>query len=210
MVFPADTLHLIAMDSSKHPRCSYAAHLLGRIVMKACGWRVIGQIPPSSKLIVIAAPHTSNWDFIFLLGAAYHLRLSVNWLGKNVLFRYGAGPLMRFLGGVPVDRARSNNMVTQLVEDIGKRDGIALVIPPAGTRARTDNWKSGFYWIAYGAKIPLVCGYLDYARKEACLGLSFVPTGDVTADMDRIREFYHGISGKHPENTSTIRLREEH
>jgi len=197
------------MNTTEHPRCSYAAYLLGRLVMKVMGWKVEGGPPRSNKMVIIAAPHTSNWDLILLLGAAFSLRLSINWLGKDALFRYGAGTIMRFTGGVPIDRSKHNNMVAHLVEEIARRDGFALVVPPAGTRSYTPTWKSGFYWIAKGAQIPLVCGFLDYERKVAGLGDSFVPSDDLTADMDRIRKFYAPIVAKYPENKSTIRLREE-
>lgn len=191
------------------PRCSTLAHWFGRAVIWLFGWRVSGSVPNSSKMIIIAAPHTSNWDLIFLLGAAYTLHLSINWLGKDGLFKSVAGPIMRFTGGIPVDRSRSNNLVTNLVEDIKARPSCAIVVPPAGTRHYTEYWKSGFYWMAMGARIPLVCGFLDYEKKEAGLGLSFMPTGDITADMNRIRAFYADIAAKYPEHKSRIRMREE-
>lgn len=195
-----------------HPakRCNLFAHYLGKIVMRFCGWNVEGGVPNTNKMIVIGAPHTSNWDFIFLLGAAYCFRLSVHWLGKQTLFGKPAlGPLLLYLGGVPVDRSQSTNLVQKLVDRITESDGMTLVIPPSGTRKKTDYWRSGFYQIAYGANIPIVCGSLDYARKIACLGLSFVPTGNVREDMDRIRSFYAPIKAKYPENVSRIFLKEE-
>jgi 1-acyl-sn-glycerol-3-phosphate acyltransferase len=191
------------------PECSRGAHLLGRLVMKLAGWRVVGEVPPVSKMIIVAAPHTSNWDLIYLLGAAFTLHLRVNWLGKDSLFRTPLGPLLRFVGGIPVDRSRANNMVGAIVQEIRQGSGCAIVIPPAGTRSRTEYWKSGFYWIAVGAEIPLVCGFLDYAKKEAGLGLSFVPSGEVTADMDRLRAFYRDITARFPDQKSRILLRQE-
>lgn len=177
--------------------------------MKLAGWRVVGEVPPVSKMIIVAAPHTSNWDLIYLLGAAFTLHLRVNWLGKDSLFRTPLGPLLRFVGGIPVDRSRANNMVGAIVQEIRQGSGCAIVIPPAGTRSRTEYWKSGFYWIAVGAEIPLVCGFLDYAKKEAGLGLSFVPSGEVTADMDRLRAFYRDITARFPDQKSRILLRQE-
>lgn len=191
------------------PRCSRAAHWFGRLVMWLAGWRVEGEVPPANKMIVIAAPHTSNWDLIFLLGAAFTLNLSINWLGKDSLFRGPLGLILRFTGGIPIDRSRSNNMVSNLAQDIRDGDGCAIVVPPSGTRGYTEYWKSGFYWIAKEADIPLVCGYLDYARKVAGLGLSFVPSDSVKADMDRLRAFYEPIAAKFPAKKSTIRLRDE-
>ncbi len=159
-------------------------------------------------MVVIAAPHTSNWDFIFLLAAAYSFGISINWLGKDGLFKTPLGPLLKYLGGVPVDRSKPNNMVQTLSAEIEHGVGINLVVPPSGTRGYTDYWKSGFYRIAQAAQIPMVCGYLDYEKKEAGLGPAFLPT-EVGADMDRLREFYKDIVGKYPDQKSRIRLREE-
>ena len=202
---------MINRNITDHParKCNLFAYTLGRVVMKVCGWKMEGQVPDSKKMIIIASPHTSNWDFIFLLGAAYCFRLSVNWLGKKSLFPPVWGAWMKYLGGVPIDRSKSSNMVQLLADDITAAPNFTLVIPASGTRRKTEYWKSGFYQIALAAKIPVVCGYLDYENKVACLGYSFVPTGDVTADMDKIREFYKPIKGRNPENTSRIRLREE-
>jgi len=199
----------MARSAHKAPRCNIAAHWLGRLVIAASGWRIEGGVPDVSKFIMIGAPHTSNWDLILLLAAAYSFRLSVNWLGKDTLFRTVLGPILRFVGGIPVDRSKHNDMVASLVADIGRRDSCAIVIPPEGTRSRTEYWKSGFYWIAKGAGIPIVFGYLDYKRKVAGLGPSFMLTGDVAADMDRIRAFYQDIPARYPEKKAPIRLRDE-
>ena len=196
------------MKIDQPPSCNFLAHLLGKIVLFLFGWKKAGKVPNSKNIIIIAAPHTTNWDFIFLLATAYSFRISVNWLGKDSLFRLPLGPLLKFLGGVPVDRSKRNNLVSSLVAQIEKGSGISLVIPPSGTRQKTEYWKSGFYRIAEAAKITLVCGYLDYKKKEGGLGLAFHPS-NLSKDMDRIREFYEPISGKYQENKSRIRLKEE-
>lgn len=160
-------------------------------------------------MVIIAAPHTSNWDFVFLAAAAYTFGISFNWLGKNTLFTTPVlGKLLLWLGGVSVDRSRSTNMVESLAGDIESGDGTNLVVPPSGTRAYTEYWKSGFYHIARTAGIPLVCGYLDYRKKEAGLGLTFVPC-NLKEDMEKIRAFYDPIVAKFPERKSRIRLKEE-
>jgi len=196
------------MNPTELRRCNPLAQLLGRLVLSVFGWQKTGQVPSTRNVVIIAAPHTSNWDFIFLLAAAYSFGISVNWLGKDSLFRSPLGPILRFLGGVPVDRSKRNNLVQSLSAQIELGSGISLVIPPSGTRRKTEYWKSGFYQIARAAQIPLICGYLDYKKKEAGLGLSFLPT-DLSKDMNRIREFYEPIVGKYPESKSRIRLREE-
>jgi len=196
------------MNLTEPRRCNPLAQLLGGLVLSIFGWQKAGQVPNARNMVIIAAPHTTNWDFIFLLAAAYSFGISVNWLGKDSLFRSPLGPILRFLGGVPVDRSKRNNLVQSLSAQIERGSGIALVIPPSGTRRKTEHWKSGFYRIAEAAQIPLVCGYLDYQKKEAGLGLAFLPS-DLSRDMNRIREFYEPIVGKYPENKSRIRLREE-
>lgn len=189
-------------------RCSAFARLLGNLVLHLSGWHKAGEVPKARNMVIVAAPHTSNWDFIFLLAAAYSFGISVNWLGKDGLFKTPLGPLLKFLGGIPVDRSKPNNMVQTLSAEIEHGLGVTLVVPPSGTRARTDHWKSGFYRIAQAAQIPIVCGYLDYPKKEAGLGPAFLPS-ELSADMDRMREFYQDITGKYPEKKSRIRLREE-
>jgi 1-acyl-sn-glycerol-3-phosphate acyltransferase len=196
------------MNLTEPRRCNALAQLLGRLVLSVFGWRKAGQVPSARNMVIIAAPHTTNWDFIFLLAAAYSFGISVNWLGKDSLFRSPLGPILRFLGGVPVDRSKRNNLVQSLSAQIEHGSGITLVIPPSGTRRKTEHWKSGFYRIAEAAQIPLVCGYLDYQKKEAGLGPAFLPS-DLSRDMNRIREFYEPIVGKYPENKSRIRLRQE-
>ncbi len=176
--------------------------------MRLAGWRTTGEVPRAHSVVIIAAPHTSNWDFIYLVAAAYCFRIRINWLGKNSLFFPVFGAFMRFMGGIPVDRSQANNMVTDLATRIRESDGINLVVPPSGTRARTEYWKSGFYRIAEAADIPMICSYLDYAKKEAGLGPTFKPS-NLGEDMDRIRAFYEPIAAKFPENKSRIRLREE-
>ena len=193
-------------NSPRH--CNLFAHYLGRLVLHISGWTCRGGPPATRDMVIIAAPHTTNWDFIYLLAAAYKFRLSINWLGKNNLFWWPLGPLLRFLGGIPVDRSQPTDMVRRLAEQIRDGEGTVLVIPPAGTRGYTEYWKSGFYRIATAAGIPLVCGYLDYPKKEAGLGLSFMP-GDLKSDMERLRGFYEPIEGKFPERKSRIRLRDE-
>lgn len=196
------------MNPTVPRRCNPVAKLLGGIVLSVFGWQKAGQVPNARNVVIIAAPHTTNWDFIFLLATAYSFGISVNWLGKDSLFLSPLGPILRFLGGVPVDRSKRNNLVQSLSAQIEHGSGIALVIPPSGTRQKTEHWKSGFYRIAEAAQIPLVCGYLDYRKKEAGLGLTFMPS-DLSRDMDKIRAFYEPIVGKYPENQSRIRLREE-
>jgi len=166
-------------------------------------------VPPLAKGVVIAAPHTSNWDLPHMLAASWVFRLRVSWFGKHTLFRPPLGWLLQRLGGLPVDRTAPRGLVGEVAARLETADQLFVAVSPEGTRGRRDRWKSGFYWIAHEAKVPVVCGYLDYGRRRAGLGLTFVPSGDVIADMDRVREFYAGIRGRHPSSESDIRLKEE-
>ena len=200
------------MDNSKthnHHTPGLLPAWAGKLWMWIFGWRVTGEVPDGNKFVFIGAPHTSNWDFPFMLATAAILKVRVSWMGKDSLFKKPFGVVMRWLGGIPIDRSQNLGVVAQMVELFENSNELSVVIPPSATRSKKEYWKSGFYRIADGAQVPVVCTYLDFGHKEAGIGLSFVPTGNVTADMDRIREFYKDIQAKHPEKTSRIRLREE-
>ncbi len=184
-------------------------HYVARLFLKLTGWHVAGGMPAAPRRVVIAAPHTSNWDFVYLLAAAMVLREPIYWLGKKELFTPPFGWFMRGLGGISVDRSTSTNLVDQVAGRIRAQDSMSVVIPPSGTRSSAPHWRSGFYWIARQAQAEIVCGYLDYAKREAGLGYHFAPSGDVQADMSAVREFYAPIQGKFPERNTPVRLKEE-
>ena len=169
-----------------------------------------GGLPPeATHAVVIAAPHTSNWDLPFMLAVAYVLGVKPRWLGKQELFRWPFGWFMRLLGGIPVDRSTSNGLVAAAVERFAEMEHLFLVVPPSGTRRRAAYWKSGFYHVARGAGVPIVCSYLDYADREGGIGLVLQPSGSLRADMDVIREFYATKRGKYPDQATPVRIREE-
>jgi 1-acyl-sn-glycerol-3-phosphate acyltransferase len=182
---------------------------LGRLWLRLFGWKVEGRLPDVPKAVVIAAPHTSNWDMPFMLAVAYVLGLRPAWLGKKELFVGPFGALFRFLGGVPVDRGKRANLVQQVAERFADVERLFLVIPPSGTRSRAPHWRSGFYHIARAADVPIVCSFLDYRRKVGGIGPAIAATGDVRADMDEIRAFYAGVTGRFPDRTTPVRLAEE-
>ncbi len=182
---------------------------LGSAYLRMFGWQLEGQKPPYKKYLILAAPHTSNWDVPVMLSMSYVYGIRVSWIGKHSLFRGVLGPLMRLLGGVPVDRRAAHNAVQQMVDEFARRDELALMITPEGTRGRAEYWKSGFYHIAREARVPIVLGLLDFRRKVGGLFAAIEPTGNLTADMDRIRAFYAGATGKYPADFGPIRLREE-
>ena len=166
--------------------------------LKLTGWKLEGQLPPGQgKCVLIAAPHTSNWDLPYTLMVAFALRLTPYWLGKASIFKWPFGPVMRWLGGIAVDRSKSNNLVeASAAALVAVDDDVQLIVPPEGTRSKTLYWKTGFYWIAVKAQVPIVMAYMDYPRKLSGLGEVFHPTGDVDADMAKIKQFYAQFKGK--------------
>ena len=190
-------------------RCSWIAHMIGRVVGRLMGWRFEGGVPAINKMVFIAAPHTSNWDFIVALAAAWSFRLKLRWLGKHTLFRFPFGWFMRALGGIPVNRSARHGMVEQMVEVFQRLPRLTLMVPAAGTRAKRERWKSGFYHIARAANVPVVCCPADYSRKVGTLSAPFYLTGDVRADMERIRALFDGVLGRHPDLMTPIRMKEE-
>ena len=166
--------------------------------LRATGWKLDGQLPADQpKCVLIAAPHTSNWDLPYTLMVAFALRLNIYWMGKQQLFRGPWGPVMRWLGGIAVDRSQSTNLVSASAAAIRAADGaMCLVVPPEGTRGKTRQWKTGFYWIAHEAGVPIVMAYMDYPRKLSGLGPVFQPTGNVDADMAAIKAWYAPFKGK--------------
>ena len=182
---------------------------LGRLWFRLIGWTVVGDHPDARKFVMIAAPHTTNWDLVNMLGASWVLGLKVSWLGKDTIFKKPFAGLMKSMGGIPIDRSQPNGVVGQMAERFSQVEEMALAVPPAGTRKQRAYWKSGFYWIALTAKVPVVCGFLDYKRKEAGVGPTIPLTGDPKTDMDRIREFYDPKQGKFPDKNDVIRIKEE-
>jgi 1-acyl-sn-glycerol-3-phosphate acyltransferase len=160
-------------------------------------------------LVLIAAPHTSNWDLAYLLALAAAFDLRVSWMGKHALFRPPLGWLMRLAGGIPIVRHRRGGMVEQAASRLSCADKLVLVVPAEGTRKRVTHWKSGFYHIARTAKVPIVLGYLDYRRRRGGFGPSIEATGDIRADMDKIRAFYADKVGRYPDQFGEVRLAEE-
>ena len=168
------------------------------LVLRLAGWTLVGQMPTNTpKSVVIAAPHTSNWDLPYTLMVAFALDLNIHWMGKIQIFRFPFQGLMQWLGGIAVDRSQSTNMVSASAHTLRDADGeLHLVVPPEGTRAQSRHWKTGFYYIALEAQVPIVLGFLDFGSKTSGLGPTLLPTGDLEADMKRIKAFYAPFKGK--------------
>lgn len=182
---------------------------VARVFWAFSRWTLEAPRIPSRPTVLIGAPHTSNWDFVFMLAIAWRLEIDVHWLGKSSLFRGWRGPIMRRLGGIPVDRSDPARIVGEVVDQVHSGRVFGLVITPDGTRGGNAHWKSGFYRIARETGMPVTLGFVDRTTMTTGLGPTLDLTGDVAADMDRIRAFYADKSGARPERRTEPRLREE-
>ncbi len=171
------------------------------VALKITGWRAQGPLPPIPKFVLVGAPHTSNWDLPYTLFIIFVLRGKIYWLGKESLFRPPFKGFFKWLGGIPIDRFKSKNVVAQTILQFNQNKTMILAIAPEGTRSRVKRWKTGFYHIAKGANVPIALGFLDYRRKAGGIGPVIYPTGNIDADMQTIRDFYDGITGKFPEKS---------
>lgn len=174
---------------------------ISRLYLKVFGWRFEGGRPPElDRSVVICAPHTSNWDLPFALAFAFTVRFKPRWMVKNNIFIGPIGWVLKWLGGIPIDRSKAHNIVEAYVLAFKEFECFTLGITPEATRSKVDAWKTGFYHIAKMAGVPVLTGYLDFKRKVGGFGPVIIPSGDIEADMAVIRNFYATITGKLPEN----------
>ena len=178
-------------------------------LLKVLGWTVDKTNPPVSNCVVIAAPHTSNWDFILMLLFAGAFGQKINWMGKSNLFVKPFGYLLPKIGGISVNRSQKNQIVGNMISLFKTHENFLLVVPVEGTRARANFWKSGFYHIAKGANVPILPTFLDYGKKRGGFGIPIQPTDNLFLDMQKIRDFYAPFKGKFPLNAGPIKLKEE-
>lgn len=173
--------------------------LLSKFVMWISGWKIVGTPPQEKKYIMIAAPHTSNWDLLYARAAFYILRIRVRYTIKKELFFFPLGLILKAIGGLPINRKSKDNMVDKMIQLYNNWDRLVILITPEGTRSYSPEWKKGFYYIAQGANIPISLGFLDYEKKEAGIGPLIYPSGNYEADLEKIQSFYRTISAKYPE-----------
>ncbi|MEA1262486.1 MULTISPECIES: 1-acyl-sn-glycerol-3-phosphate acyltransferase [unclassified Microbacterium] len=183
--------------------------LLARIFWAFSRWTLVSEAAPTRPTVLVGAPHTSNWDFVLMLAIAWKLDIDVHWLGKKSLFHGWRRPIMRRLGGIPVDRADPARVVKDVVSQVHDGTVFGLVVTPDGTRGGNEYWKSGFYRIARETGMPVTLGFVDRTTMTTGLGPTIDLTGDVASDMDRIRAFYADKAGVRPERRTEPRLREE-
>ena len=165
-------------------------------IYKRHRFTAIGTPPDERRFVIIAVPHTSNWDFPNYVGLTHELGLDTHFMAKDSLFKWPMGKFMRQVGGVPVIRDANRDMVQQMVDEFARRDEFVLTVAPEGTRQKVAGWRTGFYRIAHGAGVPIVCGFMDYENKRAGVGPVIIPTGDYEADMEPAFAFYRDILGK--------------
>ena len=171
-----------------------------RKLLEMGGWEIVGQVPDNiPKFVFTACPHTSNWDGVLMVMAALALKMPIRFLVKDGIDFFPLGAITRYFGGIPVNRSSSNNVVEQMVDHFNKADHLMLGIAPEGTRSYKAKIRTGFYHIAVGAKVPIVCGFIDFKTRRIGIGDTIPLTGDIHVDMAKIRDFYYEMEGKHKE-----------
>lgn len=177
---------------------------LARAILALAGWELTGSFPNLPKYVLIGAPHTSNWDFPLAMLLMFASGVRFNWIGKDSLFRWPLAGVFRRLGGIPVKRESSNNFVSQIVEAFERSSRLIIAIAPEGTRSLVKRWKTGFYYMALGAQVPLVLGFADYARRQVGVGPVIYPGDDIEATFAQLRVFYGDKTGKYPHKQGQI------
>lgn len=174
--------------------------MISKFIFWLSGWKVVGSIPKDiKKFVMIAAPHTSNWDLLYARAAFYILGIRLRYTIKKELFFFPLGGILKSLGGIPIDRKTKGNMVDKMLDLYQQYDELALLITPEGTRSYSKEWKKGFYYVAKGANVPISLGYLDYKKKYAGIGPLFYPGENYEDDLEKIKSFYRTVTPKYPE-----------
>ncbi len=173
---------------------------IGRGWMSLTGWKFEGEVPDEPKFVMIVAPHTSNWDFPVGVAALFALGFNISFLAKHTLFKWPLGIFMHWLGGIPVQRAERRDRVAETIEAFRSNDQLILAIAPEGTRKLVEKWKTGFYYVADGAGVPIAPVAFDYGSKTVRLGAPFYTTGNIDLDMPELKKFFAGVVARHPKN----------
>lgn len=194
---------MTAIDDYPPGLAARAVRRLLLLLYRMRGWKASGEVPEPRRFIIIAAPHTSNWDFVNFLGLTADLKVRAHFMGKLSLFKWPIGGFMKQMGGIPVDRHNASNAVQQMVDEFARRTEFMLTVAPEGTRGKAKKWRTGFYQIAMAAKVPMVVGMMDYGTKTGGLGPLIWPTGDFRADMMKVLEVYKSCIPKFPERAVT-------
>ena len=172
---------------------------VGTSLLSISGWKVSGQIPDMKKLLVVLAPHTSNWDFVYGMALILSLKIKIYWLGKHSIFKKGVTRLLKSLGGIPVNREDAKNTINDVLEIAKREGGILIGLSPEGTRKKAEKWKSGFLRIAQSMECPILLVALNSPPKEISFRELFHPTGDNQRDIEYLKKYYKDFIGKIPE-----------
>ena len=178
--------------------------IISKIILFCIGWKAKGELPDVPKCVMIAAPHTSNWDYFYTLLIAFQFKIKIYTMGKKSLTQGLFGGIMKWLGIIPIDRSKTNNIVDLTIQQFNSCEKLIIIVPPSGTRNKVVYWKTGFYYIAHGAGVPICLGFMDYGRKTGGIGPLIYTTGNIDADMKKIKKFYVDINGKYPEKQSSM------
>ncbi|MDH3265579.1 MAG: 1-acyl-sn-glycerol-3-phosphate acyltransferase [Gammaproteobacteria bacterium] len=179
---------------------------VARFLLWLGGWTAVGTVPKLHKAVLIAAPHTSNWDGFWAIVYKIHVGLDLRWFVKDSMFWFPMGALLRSFGAIPLDRKRAKSAVSEAIAAFDENEYFYFGLAPEGTRGLTNGWKSGFYRIAEGANVPVVIGFLDYGKRRLGIGPAVTLTGDKQADLGILQSFYSSISGRWPDKASPVEL----
>jgi len=186
----------------------FLQHLAKR-VLRIMGWKTAGQVPPYPKYVMIGYPHTSNWDAFIGLVVFWSMGVDLKWLAKQSLFHWPLSWILKRAGAVPINREKSQNLVQKVTNIFNKSEQFVLTLSPEGTRKKNDYWRTGFYFMALEARVPIALGFLDYKTKTGGFGPVVWPSGDIEKDIEKIRAFYQGIHGKFPQLEGTIAVKKK-
>ena len=180
------------------PIIKHILRIIALALIKILGWKKYGTLPDFKQYVAILAFHTSNWDVFYGILMAFAFKVDIYYLAKSQLFRFPFAPLVRFIGGIPIDRSVSSNTVDVTINLFKEHSNFAIAIAPEGTRKKVEKWKKGFYHIAAGANVPIVVAFLDYKTKSGGIGDIIYPSGDIKADLLKIKKFYQTVTAKYP------------
>ncbi len=172
---------------------------LAGLILRICGWRLVGAPPDAPKFVISAAPHTSNADGLLLLIAAFAMGMDQHWVVKHSVLKGLWGPILRWTGAIGVNRKQAGGMVQQVAQEFEQRAQFVVIVAPEGTRNRVETWKSGFHRIAASAQVPVCLGFIDYKLRRVGFGPSFVPSAEYRQDLEMMSGFYRLITPRHPE-----------
>ena len=179
---------------------SQISQWIGRAVLKSMGWKVAGSIPNEKRILIVAAPHTSNWDFVIGMGALLGLNAKIRWIGKHTLFKPGFSWFFRWLGGIPVNRKNPASLIEDVSNMIKKDRGLMIGVAPEGTRKKINRWKTGFLRSAKTTQSKILFISIDAPSKTIKIASTlFTPTEDKENDLEFVKSYFRNFKGINPD-----------